>query len=265
MLNCIEHNYHTHTFRCGHADGTDEQYVQFAIEAGIKTLGFSDHIMLPDHPQEGIRGNYELLDDYISSINNLKIKYKDKIDIKIGFEAEALHYYFPYYKNLLESGKIEYLILGNHLEIDENDKLHFFFSHHTKKKDVKRYAESLIKGMSTKLFACVAHPDYFMGSYKKWDSFTKRISKKIIKASIKYDIPLEINLGGVRSGPRFYGSDYRLPYPMYKFWKLAKKYKCKVILGYDSHSPLDFSSPLNKQGFLMVEELGLHIIDKLDI
>lgn len=36
-------NYHTHTFRCKHADGEDKEYVEAAIKAGIKTLGFSDH------------------------------------------------------------------------------------------------------------------------------------------------------------------------------------------------------------------------------
>ena len=36
-------NYHTHTFRCNHASGTDREYVERAIETGMKTLGFSDH------------------------------------------------------------------------------------------------------------------------------------------------------------------------------------------------------------------------------
>ena len=36
-------NYHTHTWRCRHADGTEREYVETAIEAGFKILGFSDH------------------------------------------------------------------------------------------------------------------------------------------------------------------------------------------------------------------------------
>ena len=35
-------NYHTHTSRCGHATGTDEQYVCAAIRQGFDELGFSD-------------------------------------------------------------------------------------------------------------------------------------------------------------------------------------------------------------------------------
>ena len=41
-----KNNYHTHTTRCYHASGKDEEYVKAAIKAGIKELGFSDHIHL---------------------------------------------------------------------------------------------------------------------------------------------------------------------------------------------------------------------------
>ena len=105
----IKQNYHTHTSRCGHAIGSDEEYVQEALAFGLTELGFSDHIFLPNHSQIGIRGDYELLDDYISSIESLKEKYKDRISIHLGFEAEAMPFYFPYYRRLLEEGHIEYL------------------------------------------------------------------------------------------------------------------------------------------------------------
>ena len=32
-------NYHTHTWRCRHADGTEREYVETAIEAGLSLLG----------------------------------------------------------------------------------------------------------------------------------------------------------------------------------------------------------------------------------
>ena len=36
-------NYHTHTYRCMHACGSDEDYVISAIKGGYQVLGFSDH------------------------------------------------------------------------------------------------------------------------------------------------------------------------------------------------------------------------------
>ena len=44
MLNA---NYHTHTARCRHASGREEEYIQQAISSGLKVLGFSDHTPYP--------------------------------------------------------------------------------------------------------------------------------------------------------------------------------------------------------------------------
>ena len=42
-LTGIDYNYHTHTFRCGHAYGTDEEFVLEAINQGFRFIGFADH------------------------------------------------------------------------------------------------------------------------------------------------------------------------------------------------------------------------------
>jgi histidinol-phosphatase (PHP family) len=220
--------------------------------------------MLKDHPQPGIRGDYSTLENYINSINELKKKYQDRIKIHIGLEAEALPYYFPYYQELLSSHKIEYLCLGNHLEIDENNQLKFFFSSATTRNDVRRYTNSLIKGMKTGLFKFVCHPDYFMGSYVKWDSFTRRMSRKIIRTAKRRKIPLEFNFGSLRNGKKILGEEYRFPYPYDQFWKMVKRYKCKVIIGLDAHSPLDISNKNNDAGYQMAKDLDLDILSKLD-
>ena len=48
-------NYHTHTARCGHASGTDEQYVEAAIGQQFDVLGMSFS------PIRGPEGNIEYL------------------------------------------------------------------------------------------------------------------------------------------------------------------------------------------------------------
>lgn len=66
------YNYHCHTKRCGHASGTDEEYVEAAIKAGYKVLGFSDHGPYSLYPHPGSHMDWSQLDDYIDSINSLK-------------------------------------------------------------------------------------------------------------------------------------------------------------------------------------------------
>ena len=94
----ITSNYHTHTSRCGHATGEDEQYVQCAIEAGIKVLGFSDHTPWPGLLQPKIRMSEDLLENYVKSLTFLKEKYKDQIEIHIGLEVEYIDEFVPFYE-----------------------------------------------------------------------------------------------------------------------------------------------------------------------
>ena len=74
-------NYHNHTSRCGHAVGTDEEYVKAAIAAGYQKMGFSDHAPYPGqyHPEE--RMDVSVLPEYIRSIKDLQARYRDQIDM----------------------------------------------------------------------------------------------------------------------------------------------------------------------------------------
>ena len=78
MIDELDYTYHSHTARCGHAYGKDEDYVEAAIKRGLKVLGFSDHVFLPGLSQYRMRGDYEEMDDYVSSVRSLEKKYKDK-------------------------------------------------------------------------------------------------------------------------------------------------------------------------------------------
>ena len=74
-------NYHTHTYLCGHATGTPEEYVKRAIECGVKYMGFSDHMPLKfsDGFEAGFRVKVADAQKYCSEIEYLKEKYSDEI------------------------------------------------------------------------------------------------------------------------------------------------------------------------------------------
>lgn len=42
-------NYHTHTYRCGHALGNEYEMVEAALHEGYQELGMSCHIALPHY------------------------------------------------------------------------------------------------------------------------------------------------------------------------------------------------------------------------
>ena len=118
-------NYHTHTTRCGHAEGTEEEYILTALRCGFKVLGFSDHTpwayATPGFVSR-IRMLPSQLDDYVLTLRGLREKYADNLHIRIGLEAEYFPAYLGWLREEMERLDIEYLILGCHYDTtDEQD------------------------------------------------------------------------------------------------------------------------------------------------
>ena len=63
-------NYHTHTTRCNHASGSEREYIEQAISAGLIELGFSDHSPMVFH-KEGYYSGFRMkpwqLEDYVKT------------------------------------------------------------------------------------------------------------------------------------------------------------------------------------------------------
>ncbi len=117
----ITANYHTHTARCQHAKGEDRAYVEEAIAGGLKVLGFSDHCpwVFPKEYVSRTRMRPEELDDYFTSLEQLRREYARDITIYIGFEAEYVPDMLEEQCRLLEGYPIDYRILGEHFTENE--------------------------------------------------------------------------------------------------------------------------------------------------
>lgn len=76
--------------RCQHAGGDDREYIEKAIEAGYKILGFSDHapFVFENDYVSPVRMKMSELDEYVSTLQRLKKEYEKDIKIFIGLEAE---------------------------------------------------------------------------------------------------------------------------------------------------------------------------------
>lgn len=260
-------NYHTHTFRCGHAIGDEEEMVISALNEGIEVLGFSEHVPLPHYRKHLLKGipytignfhffgsaclsilkngpamrlPYSKKDIHIEKVKELKEKYKDQITIYQGFEAEYFEEYLDYYQELLDSGEIDYLILGNHF-----DKYSVATKYYGKPaisdKEIISYKDNVLKALDTDLFTYIAHPDLFMIGKIYFDEFCENITREICQKALEKDVPLEINAGGIRRGYRRVNDELLYPYPNSHFFDIVSEMGCKVILGIDGHSPDHFN------------------------
>lgn len=224
------YNYHTHTYRCGHAFGEIEEYIKRAIDCGIKYMGFSDHApyICENGEEAGYRVQTANVKDYFDEINALREKYKDKIDIKIGFELEYYPKHFnSMFKNMLEYGA-EYLILGEHYTKDELPDGGHVIKETDDTEALKYYVQCIIDGIKSGVFTYIAHPDMF--NFTGDVSLYREEMRKICVASRIFDVPLELNLLGIRD---------KRNYPNNIFWEIAGEEKSPVTFGFDSHEVID--------------------------
>ncbi len=227
-------NIHTHTHRCGHAFGDDEQFVLAAIEAGFETLGFSEHIGYEwfDIPTD--RMLYRDSEDYLASIERLKLKYQDRIKIVVGFEIEFYPSELSFLQRMRE--RVDYMIVGQHCKyVDGNG-----FDYYCNDEDVLDYANLVVQAIESGLICCVAHPDYFMLGRRNFSQACEEAARRIAKSAVEHHIPLEVNLKGSRKGKLRYLEGEAYPYPFRRFWEVVSEYPIQCIYGWDAHQPTDF-------------------------
>lgn len=252
-------NYHTHTYRCQHATGEDEEYVKRAIDAGIKKLGFSDHAPMP-YP-EGYISYYKMANDeaeeYMSSVLALGEKYKDKINIHVGFEAE---YYPEIFDECLKYWRrlgAEYIILGQHFTMGaEWEQTRRASSLPSDNEALLHYTDTCCEALSTGKFTYFAHPDLL--NYIGDDVNTyERCVCEVVRASNDTKTPLEINFLGIKTNRN---------YPSERFWEIASKYNPSVIFGIDAHSPSDFDfAEIENKALQLARKYNLRIVDDINL
>ena len=259
----MKSNYHTHNYRCKHAKGKIEDYVKMAIAEGFDEIGISDHLPHPGMDiDNGSRMNYEDLPEYFKEIDEVIKKYGDKISIKKSMECEYFPHFEWLYKELLEEYKVDYLLLGAHFFPYNGEWVYVGRANLTPEK-LDCYVDFVVKSMKTGLFKCLAHPDLFGLDYINWDEHAIKSSRKILKAAEELDIPIEINVNGFRKPKVKYNNGERYSYPIKDFWKLAKEYNVKIIVGIDAHNPCEMADL--DIGLKFAKELGLSLIDRLYI
>lgn len=229
MKKYIRYNLHTHSFYCGHGSGKLSEYRETAKELALELLGFSEHCPLPDR-----RFSKSRMDNSMMSVYEADSRSQDGPDLKIltGYECDWSPEYRSYYEDLLFSGRVDYLITGTHFVPSPDGRFRSVFNPGLTAGDLVSYGRYVIGAIESGLFSFVAHPDLYMGSYRKWDGEAKALAEDIIAASKDYSVPLEINGNGMLK-PAVEG---HYPYPSDPFWLLCRESDVHAVMNTDSHT-----------------------------
>ena len=249
-------NYHTHTTRCNHATGTMQEYVENAIQRGMKIFGFSDHTpqYFPGDYYTFMRMRPYELPEYCADIQALRREYGNQIQILTGLEVE----YYPAIWNELVSRAhdmgIEYFILGQHwLGNEQNEP--GSAAPTTEESLLRRYCHQVCDAIQTGKISYVAHPDLL--NYVGDKNVYRRHMRDLCRAAKQSDTPLEINFLGIATGRN---------YPNPCFWEVAAEEGCKTVLGMDAHAPDHIINPEpEKKALEMVRYYGLELLETVNL
>ena len=249
-------NYHTHTWRCNHASGSEKQYVENALKAGLKILGFADHApyLFPDGYYSNFRMTLDQFPGYVDTVLSLREAYRGKIEIPLGLEIEYYPQLLPALLPILRDQPLDYLILGQHFVRNEYDAPYNGVGSEDAEL-LRQYVRQSCDAMNTGLFTYFAHPDLinFRGSRQLY----RHHMRDICREANNCGVPLEFNLLGLSNGKN---------YPDPVFWELAAEEGNTVILGRDAHEPealLDDKT--EAKALKILGELGINPINTVQL
>lgn len=218
-------NLHTHTVRCGHASGSDREYIESVLKAGFREIGFSDHA--PFLTSDGKFGfDFAKAEDYFTSLRKLRDEYRDRITIHIGYETEYHRGHWAETERWFTDLGCEYILLGQHVTMDENGEKSYPAQASESEYALQYYIDCCLSAVDSGKVTYVAHPD-LMNFVGKRDIYEKRFG----------DFIDELNKLGIAGEYNRLGFYEHRNYPNDLFWQMAAEKQMKTVIGLDAHQP----------------------------
>jgi histidinol-phosphatase (PHP family) len=237
-------DYHIHTSLCKHAAGEMFEYVESAIEKGIKEICFTDHIPFPGGFDKEHRMGMEEVDGYVEQVEKLKQKYPE-IKILTGIEADYIERYEEFLGKFLSQYPFDLVIMSIHF-VGNWPPGQWVFGYHFPDKSIIEiyhdYFDSLIQGIKTGLFDVVAHLDLIKKMNTPVLSTNPRDMDEILNQVSRMNMSIEVNTSGLRRA-------IAETYPSLEVVGKAAQKGIPVTLASDAHLP-------EQVGFHFLEILG---------
>ena len=256
-------NFHTHTYRCRHAEGDIEDFAKRAAELNMDIIGFSEHAYLPGD-ENPFHLSLSEVPEYTEACRAADGQYggvKVLCGVECDYDPSDEAFFREFY---LDKMGMDYLVGSVHELKDGRDILDCFSNRHFGLEELKIYTGLYIKLIESRLFTFCAHPDLFgrpidIGADPSgWDANAESAAKEIIEAAAANSSVLEINVSGAwKTATKGYPA---IIYPRREFWEIASDYDIPVILNTDAHS-LERLDAFADYGMDLIREYGLRRVE----
>ncbi len=112
-------DYHTHHYRCGHAEGRMDEYVEAAITAGLAEIGLSDHSPIyhlgaDPHPLPRTAMSQHEFPAYVAEMTAVRERFAGAITVRLGVESDYVLGWDEHYRTLWRQYPLDYVIGSVH-------------------------------------------------------------------------------------------------------------------------------------------------------
>lgn len=247
-------DYHCHTARCGHAEGTVEEYVRRARTLGLREVGFADHLpqyfLPPDRRDPGLAMADHELPGYVaevraaaSAVAGVAVRLGCEADYIPGREADLVGY--------LRAHPFDYVIGSVHY-LDgwgfDNPAYLDGYVGRNRGELIVSYFRLVQQAAMSGLFDIVAHPDLIKKFGPRLPPGLTPLYEQTVRAIKKADVCVEVNTAGLRH-------PVNEIYPTAEFLRLCRAYGVPVCLGSDAHRPADVGAGLH-EALALLREVG---------
>lgn len=230
---------HTHTARCGHARGREEDYIQKALELGLAAIAITDHIpfywLPPAQHDPSLAMAPEELPGYVESVLALKEKYRGRIEVLLGIEADYIEGHEEALRGLLAAYPFDVVLGSVHwldgFWVDAPSSRHRYEEGPEAVEAIwGAYWTKLEKAVRSGLFDVMAHLDL----PKKFGFFPAQplatLEDRVLAALAETGVAVELSSAGRRKPV---GEDY----PSRRWLTRLVDAQVPLVLSSDAHAP----------------------------
>jgi len=233
-------DYHTHTWRCRHAEGEVDDYVRSGIERGLKEIGMSDHFpmdLLGFPPEDICSMPAGEISSYAREVQQARITYHGQISVRMGIEVDYVPGGEKAITSLLDMEDWDYTIGSVHF-LNNTDVTHAknvdYFSDRSIMDIYSDYFDLVRDMVISGIFSVIGHVDVVKKHGHVPDAASTaalhELYIELARLFARCDQVVEVNTAGLRAPV---GEMYPAPALLGEL----VRWDVPVTIGSDAHAP----------------------------
>ncbi|HVN75578.1 MAG TPA: histidinol-phosphatase HisJ family protein [Thermoanaerobaculaceae bacterium] len=232
---------HTHTARCGHATGRDDEFVEAAVACGLGAIAVTDHLPFYWLPREehdlSLAMPPEELPRYVDAVLELKERNRGRIEVLLGIEADFVEGFEGELADQLARYPFDVVLGSEHwLDgwcVDDASSIPRYQQGRAEVDRIwTRYAQAVVAAARSGLFDVLAHldlPKKF--GFRPSEAFAGR-EADVVEAVAASGCAVELSSGGLRKPV---GEEYPGPGLLRRLVAAG----APLVLSSDAHAPAE--------------------------